>query len=124
MSDHTKKYRIGVEAALDVVGGKWKSVVFYHLTSGKKRTNELRSLIPTITQKMLTKQLRELEKDGIITRTIYNEIPPRVEYELTEYGKSLKTSLDVFCEWGENHLDKVYGDKKKVLEEDFTEDYC
>ncbi|GGG52235.1 hypothetical protein GCM10010918_01180 [Paenibacillus radicis (ex Gao et al. 2016)] len=60
-----KKYKIGVEVTLDVIGGKWKSVILYHLTSGKKRTNELRSLMPEITQRMLTKQLRELERDKV-----------------------------------------------------------
>ncbi|PUA38721.1 transcriptional regulator [Paenibacillus elgii] len=111
-----KKYRTGVEATLEVIGGKWKSIILYHLTTGKKRTNELRKLIPAITQKVLTQQLRELEKDGIIHRTVYHEIPPKVEYELSEYGLSLKSVLDSFCVWGEDHLDKVYGDKSAVLE--------
>ncbi|WP_028778353.1 winged helix-turn-helix transcriptional regulator [Shimazuella kribbensis] len=116
MTESKKKYRIGVEAALDVISGKWKSIVFYHLATEKKRTNELKNLIPQITQKMLTKQLRELERDGIINRIIYKQIPPKVEYELTEYGRSLKTALNYFCEWGETHLDKVYGDKNSVLD--------
>ncbi|MFB6362668.1 winged helix-turn-helix transcriptional regulator [Paenibacillus elgii] len=117
-----KKYRIGVEVTLEVIGGKWKSIILYHLTTGKKRTNELRRLIPDITQKMLTQQLRELEKDGIIHRTVYHEIPPKVEYELSEYGLSLKTVLETFCLWGEKHLDKVYGDRSVVLEDcpDYT----
>ncbi|MDO3676976.1 winged helix-turn-helix transcriptional regulator [Paenibacillus ehimensis] len=112
-----KKYRNGVEVTLEVIGGKWKSIILYHLTTGKKRTNELKKLIPDITPKMLTQQLRELEKDGIIHRTVYHEIPPRVEYELSEYGLTLKTVLDSFCFWGEKHLDKVYGDRSAVLEE-------
>ncbi|UHA73370.1 winged helix-turn-helix transcriptional regulator [Paenibacillus sp. 481] len=111
-----KKYPSGMEAALEVVGGKWKSIILYHLTTGKKRTNELRRLIPDITQKMLTQQLRELEKDGIINRIIYHEIPPKVEYELSEYGLSLRTVLDSLCLWGERHLEKVYGDRSAVLE--------
>ncbi|MCP3773307.1 helix-turn-helix transcriptional regulator [Paenibacillus sp. MZ04-78.2] len=117
-----KKYRIGVEVTLEVIGGKWKSIILYHLTTGKKRTNELRRLIPDITQKMLTQQLRELEKDGIIHRIVYHEIPPKVEYELSEYGWSLKTVLKSFCLWGEKHLDKVYGDRSAVLDDcpDYT----
>ncbi|MFF2090851.1 winged helix-turn-helix transcriptional regulator [Paenibacillus sp. NPDC058174] len=109
--DKQKKYRIGVEVTLEVMGGKWKSVILYHLTTGKKRTNELRSLVPEITQRMLTKQLRELERDKVINRYMYNEIPLRVEYELTEYGWSLKTILDNICDWGEHHLEHVHGNK-------------
>lgn len=93
------------------MGGKWKSVILYHLTNGKKRTTELRKLMPDITQRMLTKQLRELERDKVITRYMYNEIPLRVEYELTEYGWSLKEILDSICYWGENHLMHVHGNK-------------
>lgn len=112
-----KKYKVGVEAALEVMGGKWKPLIIYHLMTGRKRTSELRRLIPGITQKMLTTQLRGLEKDEIVARKIYKEIPPKVEYELTAYGWGLKPALDLLCYWGEDHLDKVYGDKSKVLEE-------
>lgn len=109
-------YRNGVEVTLDVIGEKWKSVILYHLMTGKKRTNELRKLIPTITQKVLTQQLRELESAGIIIRITYNQVPPKVEYELSEYGWSLKNILDLFCCWGENHAEKMFGDKSFVLE--------
>jgi len=112
-----KKYRVGVEAALEVMGGKWKPLIIYHLMTGRKRPSEFRRLIPDITQKMLTTQLRSLEKDGIITRQAYTEIPLRVEYELTPYGWGLKPALDLLCYWGEEHLDKVYGDRSAVLEE-------
>ena len=111
-----KKYQVGVEAALEVMGGKWKPLIIYHLMTGRKRTSELRRLIPGITQKMLTTQLRGLEKDEIITRKVFNEIPPRVEYEITPYGMGLKPALDHLCYWGEEHLDKVHGDRSKVLE--------
>ncbi|MFS0861976.1 winged helix-turn-helix transcriptional regulator [Fredinandcohnia sp. 179-A 10B2 NHS] len=112
-----KKYNISVEATLEVIGGKWKCVILCHLTHGKKRTSELKRLMPNITQKMLTQQLRELEDDGVINRIIYNQVPPKVEYELSEYGKSLEKILDALCAWGENHIIKVYGDKTEVLEE-------
>lgn len=112
-----KKYQVGVEAALEVMGGKWKPLIIYHLLTGSKRTSELRRLVPGITQKVLTTQLRCLEQDEIITRTIYQEIPPKVEYTLTDYGWGLKPALDLLCYWGEAHLDKVYGDRSKVLEE-------
>lgn len=112
-----KKYQVGVEAALEVMGGKWKPLIIYHLMTGRKRSSEFRRLIPGITQKMLTTQLRSLEKDEIVARKVYNEIPPRVEYELTSYGWELKPALDLLCYWGESHLEKVYGDKSKVLED-------
>jgi DNA-binding HxlR family transcriptional regulator len=112
-----KKYNIGVEATLEVIGGKWKCVILCHLTHGKKRTSELKKLMPNITQKMLTQQLRELEDDGVINRISYNQVPPKVEYELSEYGKSLQSILDSLCAWGESHITKVYGEKHDVLEE-------
>ncbi|MCM3038464.1 winged helix-turn-helix transcriptional regulator [Paenibacillus motobuensis] len=112
-----KKYNISVEATLEVIGGKWKCVILCHLTHGKKRTSDLRRLMPSITQKMLTQQLRELEEDGIVNRLIYHQVPPKVEYELTQYGWSLKPILDSLCMWGENHIIKEYGDKFAVLED-------
>lgn len=112
-----KKYNISVEATLEVIGGKWKCVILCHLTHGKKRTSELKRLMPNITQKMLTQQLRELEEDGVINRIVYQQIPPKVEYELSDYGKSLEQILNSLCTWGEKHIIKVYGDKSEVLED-------
>jgi DNA-binding HxlR family transcriptional regulator len=117
-----KKYNISVEATLEVMGGKWKCVILCHLTHGKKRTSELKRLMPNITQKMLTQQLRELEKDEVINRIVYNQVPPKVEYELSEYGKSLENILSALCTWGENHITRVYGDKFSVLEESVLND--
>ena len=111
-----KKYNISVEATLEVIGGKWKCVILCHLTHGKKRTSELKRIMPAITQKMLTQQLRELEQDGIVNRISYNQVPPKVEYELSEYGSSLTSILDSLCAWGEKHIIKEYGDKFAVLE--------
>ncbi|MBB6731384.1 winged helix-turn-helix transcriptional regulator [Cohnella zeiphila] len=112
-----KKYNIAVEATLEVIGGKWKCVILCHLTYGKKRTSDLKRLMPSITQKMLTQQLRELEDDGIVNRISYNQVPPKVEYELSEYGWSLKSILDSLCAWGETHIIKEYGNKFDVLED-------
>lgn len=112
-----KKYNISVEATLEVIGGKWKTVILCHLTHGKKRTSDLKRLMPSITQKMLTQQLRELEADGIVKRIVYNQVPPKVEYELTEYGWSLKPILDSLCNWGEKHILKEYGDLSCMLED-------
>lgn len=96
-----------VEAALEAIGGKWKGVILFHLQSGTKRFNELRRLIPDVTQRMLTKQLRELESDQIIFRNIYPEVPPRVEYSLTEFGETLSPILTALQQWGTKYIDKL-----------------
>jgi DNA-binding HxlR family transcriptional regulator len=97
-------YNIPVEATLDVIGGKWKVVILCHLDKGEKRTSELKRSMPDITQKMLTQQLRELERDGVLKRTSYDQVPPKVIYSLTDYGWSLKPILDAMCAWGEQHI--------------------
>jgi DNA-binding HxlR family transcriptional regulator len=93
-------YGCAVEAALDVIGSKWKGVILFHLLDGTKRFNELRKLIPSVTQRMLTLQLRELERDEVISRKVYPEVPPKVEYSLTPFGKELKPLLFSLREWG------------------------
>jgi DNA-binding HxlR family transcriptional regulator len=91
-----------VEATLTIIGGKWKGVILYHLFQKKKlRFGELKKLVGVITQRMLTNQLRELEKDGIINRKIYAEVPPKVEYSFTKKGESLKTIINALEKWGE-----------------------
>lgn len=97
-------FNIPVEATLDVIGGKWKVVILCHLDKGDKRTSELKRLMPNITQKMLTQQLRELEDAGVVKRIVYQQVPPKVVYSLTEYGWSLKPILDNMCAWGERHM--------------------
>jgi DNA-binding HxlR family transcriptional regulator len=97
-------YNIPVEATLEVIGGKWKVVILCHLDKGEKRTSELKRLMPGITQKMLTQQLRELELAGVVNRKIYDQVPPKVVYSLTDYGWSLKPILDTMCSWGETHI--------------------
>jgi DNA-binding HxlR family transcriptional regulator len=89
-----------VETALDLIGGRWKGVVLFWLLSGRKRFGELRRQLPNCTQRMLTLQLRELEEDGLVTRTVYAEVPPRVEYELTVLGHTLEPVLRGLCAWG------------------------
>ncbi len=93
-----------VEGALTVIGGKWKGVVLFHLLDGTKRFNELRRLMPGVTQRMLTRQLRELEHDDIIHRKVYAEVPPRVEYSLTAKGESLRAIILALKDWGENNV--------------------
>lgn len=92
-----------VRAALSVIGGKWKPVITYYLLQGTKRFSELRRLMPDATQKMLTQQLREMERDGVVARKIYHQIPPKVEYSLTKYGHTLRPVMAELCEWGERH---------------------
>lgn len=99
-------YGCAVEAALDVIGNKWKGVILFHLLDGTKRFNELRRLIPSVTQRMLTLQLRELEKDEIIVRKIYPQVPPKVEYSLTKSGQTLKPILLALRKWGSQIMNK------------------
>ena len=89
-----------VEATLSVIGGRWKPVLVCHLLDGRKRFGELRRLTPNATERMITLQLRELEADGVISRHVFAEVPPRVEYEVTELGQSLESILDRMQEWG------------------------
>lgn len=89
-----------VEATLSVIGGVWKPVLLFHLLGGKLRFNALCRLTPNATQRMITLQLRELEADGIVLRTVYPEVPPRVEYELTPLGHTLKPVLLGMRSWG------------------------
>lgn len=97
MEDKAKTYMLGIDATLEVISGKWKGIILHHLTSGRKRTYELRQLIPKITQKVLTQQLRELEKDGIIHRIIYNQVPPKWNMSLVNMDGILKICLIVFA---------------------------
>lgn len=94
-----------VDTTLASIAGKWKTVILFHLMElGTLRFNHLRKQIPEITQRMLTLQLRELEKDDIIKRVIYPEVPPRVEYSITPYGESLRPLLNSMHEWGIQHI--------------------
>jgi DNA-binding HxlR family transcriptional regulator len=95
--------RCPVDVTLEVIGGRWKTVVLYHLSQGTKRFSELRRSISGITQKMLTQQLRQMAEDGIIHREVYAQVPPKVEYSLTPLGESLKPVVDAMCKWGTRH---------------------
>lgn len=89
-----------VEYTLDIIGGKWKGVLLYHLIDGTKRFNEFKRICPSISQRMLTLQLRELEEDGIVHREVYHQVPPKVEYSLTEFGQTLTPIILLMREWG------------------------
>jgi DNA-binding HxlR family transcriptional regulator len=93
-----------VERTMSLIDGKWKIIVLYKLLRGTLRFNELRRLIPSITQRMLTRQLRELEADGLIVRTVYAQVPPRVDYTLSARGRSLEPVLMAMKEWGDAKL--------------------
>lgn len=91
-----------VDRTLSVIGGLWKPLILYHLRSGKRRFNELRRLMPTVTQRMLTQHLRELEADGVISRTVHPVVPPHVDYAFTDLGRTLLPILDAMAVWGNN----------------------
>lgn len=93
-----------VEATLDLIGGKYKSLILWHLIETTLRFNEISKLIPGATPKMLTQQLRELEADSLIIRTVYPVVPPKVEYTLSDFGRSIVPVLEAMCLWGENYL--------------------
>jgi len=93
-----------VLAVQNLIAGKWKLSILWKLSQGTKRFNELQKLLPDISQGILTRQLRELEQDRLIHREIYKEIPPKVEYSLTEIGQSFMPVLNVLCHWGKNYL--------------------
>ena len=99
-----KKFNNPVELSLDIIGGKWKIPIIWILKDRSKRYGELRRSLPKVTHKMLTQQLRELEQDEILSRKVYPEIPPKVEYSLTLLGKSVIPIIDVLKEWGEEYM--------------------
>lgn len=102
----SKPYRCGVEVTLEVIGGKWKGVILWHLTHKTLRFSQLQRRMPGITQKMLTQQLRELEADGLVHREVFAEVPPRVEYSLSQKGRTVSPILAQMCEWGKKHMEE------------------
>ncbi len=100
-----KEYSCYFEVTLDLIGGKWKPVILYHLgVTDVLRYSDIKRAIPKITERMLTKQLRELEDDNIINRKVYNQIPPKVEYSLTQKGKTLIPVLNQLKDWGQDYF--------------------
>jgi len=105
-----------VEATLALIGGKWKGVVLWHLLGGTLRFNEIRRRLSGVTQRMLTNQLRELEADGFIMRKVYPEVPPRVEYSLSERGRSLEPVILALKAWGEANVLAADGETREAAE--------
>lgn len=101
-----------VTNAMDVIGGKWKVIILYHLRDNTLRFGELRKRIPKITQKMLTQQLRELEANHLVERTIYAEVPPRVEYTSTYIADELRPIMDMLCDWSTRHKEQLNADEE------------
>lgn len=97
-----------VAATVETMGGKWKPTILFHLKDRPRRFNELRRLMPAVTQRMLTLQLRALEADGLIDRTVLEQVPPHVEYSFTERGRTLGPILDAMVAWGEQHADRPF----------------
>lgn len=93
-----------IEKTLRMIVGKWKTILLWHLSSGKKRYGELKKLIPGVSEKMLIQSLRELEKDELVIRKVYPEVPPKVEYTLSKRGKSLSPLICALNTWGAKHL--------------------
>src|SRR5262249_47791209 len=115
-----KSYSCGLEAALDVVGGKWKVLILWALRSEARRFGELRRLVPGISEKMLIQHLKEMEADAIVKRKDFKEVPPRVEYALTAFGQSLHAALAPLCEWGELHTKRI-GARKEAAEAEYRQ---
>ncbi|MGO4763656.1 winged helix-turn-helix transcriptional regulator [Cupriavidus sp. 2KB_3] len=103
----TDLFTCGLDAALAVIGGKWKPLILFHLAHDTRRYGELSRLIGAVSHKMLSQQLKELEADGLVHRVDYKEIPPRVEYSLTAFGLTLAKALAPLCEWGTAHAMEV-----------------
>ncbi|MCL2580388.1 MAG: helix-turn-helix transcriptional regulator [Oscillospiraceae bacterium] len=101
--DHTN---CPVVATLDIIGGKYKAIILWHLMDHTRRFGELRKLIPQATQKMLTQQLRELEEDKLVIRTVYPIVPPKVDYRLSDLGESIRPILEAIRAWGTDYMEK------------------
>ncbi|WP_405819724.1 helix-turn-helix domain-containing protein [Streptomyces sp. NBC_00838] len=105
-------YFCGIDAAMDVVSGKWKSLILWELHHyGTRRFGELRRGLPGVSEKMLIQHLREMEEDGLVRREVYPEVPPKVEYSLTEHGVSLNTALASLGQWGTERIRRIGAEK-------------
>jgi DNA-binding HxlR family transcriptional regulator len=102
-----RSYSCGLDAAVDVVGGKWKALILWGLHDGPRRFGELRRAVPGISEKSLIVQLREMEHCGLIHREVHQQVPPKVEYSLTDFGRSLNQALIPLGEWGEKHMKTI-----------------
>jgi DNA-binding HxlR family transcriptional regulator len=100
-----------IEVTLGVIGGKWKVIILYWLKTGTLRFGELKRRITGVSERVLAEQLRELERDGVVRREVFPEVPPRVEYSLTDYGQTLRPIAELMAAWGLNHLERIKAKK-------------
>lgn len=118
-----KTYQCPLALSIDLIGGKWKSIILWQLREKVLRFSQLKRRLPGITQKMLTQQLRELEADGLLTRVVYPQVPPKVEYSLTDYGQTVLPVLRLMFKWGLKYSDNfdvevdlsIYQNKKETV---------
>ena len=111
--EKTSCYNCPVEAALDVIGGRWKPVIICELLNGTLRFGQLRRKVPKVSERMLTQHLKELVDDGIVNRCVFKEVPPKVEYSLTEFGETLRPVMKVVSQWGQQNMEKIEGGAKR-----------
>ncbi|MEV5441441.1 helix-turn-helix domain-containing protein [Streptomyces sp. NPDC052644] len=110
-------YFCGIDAAMDVVAGKWKSLILWELHHhGTRRFAELRRGLPGVSEKMLIQHLREMEEDGLVHREVYRQVPPKVEYSLTEHGVSLNDALEALGQWGTERMRRIGAEKIEVAD--------
>lgn len=104
----------GLDAAIDVVGGKWKALILWALAVAPRRTGELRRELDGVSEKMLIQQLRELERDGVVERTVHDQVPPKVVYSLTPQGAALEVALRPVGDWGEAHCERITATRRRA----------
>ena len=104
----------GLDAAVDVVGGKWKALILWALSVEPRRTGELRRELEGVSEKMLIQQLRELERDGVVERTVHDQVPPKVVYSLTPTGAALERALRPLGDWGEEHCNRITARRRRA----------
>lgn len=113
-SPRTGPYICGIDAAMDVVSGKWKSLILWELDNGTRRFGELRRGLPGVSEKMLVQHLRDMEADELVQREVYREVPPRVEYSLTEHGRSLNAALGPLGVWGQRRIERIGAERVSI----------
>lgn len=108
-----KTYTCGLDAAVDVIGGKWKPLILWELHAGARRFGELRRSLAGISEKMLIQQLRDMEADGLVHREVHHQVPPKVEYSLTPFGASLDEALEPLGDWGHRHMARIAASRSR-----------
>jgi DNA-binding HxlR family transcriptional regulator len=114
VTSSTRTYTCGLDAAVDVVGGKWKPLILWALDVAPRRYGELRREVEGISEKVLISQLRDLQRDGLVRRTVYEQVPPKVVYSLTAMGESLNAALEPLGDWGEAHMTHIVATRSRT----------